>query len=41
VGGGIFSDEDWEDAVDDNIKPMFQDEDVVDDEIDVLFGGGR
>ena len=41
VGGGIFSDEDWEDAIDDNIKPMFQDEDVVDDEIDVLFGGGR
>ena len=40
VGGGIFSDEDWEDAIDDNIAPMFQDEDAVDDEIDVLFGGG-
>ena len=41
VGGGIFSDEDWEDAVDDTLAPMFQDEDVVDDEVDVLFGGGR
>ena len=38
VTGGIFSDEDWEDSVDHDLVPLFEDDAMIDDDIPVLFG---
>ena len=39
VTGGIFSDEDWEDSVDHDLEPLFEDDAMIDDNIPILFGG--
>ena len=39
VTGGIFSDEDWEDSVDHDLAPLFEDDAMIDDDIPILFGG--
>ncbi len=39
VTGGIFSDEDWEDSVDHDLEPLFEDDAMIDDDIPILFGG--
>jgi len=37
LAGGIFTEQDWLDAIDDGLKPLFSDEDFVDDDVEPLF----